>query len=61
MPTKVDELIQEEFNHIVAELKQAGFTPAQINALYHSMHRVITIVSIKEADHRIFEGDNGVY
>lgn len=55
---KKEQLIHEETIKIADELKTAGFTYDQINALYHSMHRVITISEIQRADHRLIEGDD---
>jgi hypothetical protein len=57
MATK-EGLINEEVMAIAAELKAAGFTPDQINALYHAMHRVVTIAELQNMDHRLIEGDD---
>jgi len=53
-------LINDEVTAIAAELKAAGFTPDQINALYHAMHRVVTIAELQNMDHRLIEGDDQV-
>ena len=58
--TKAD-IINEEVGAIAAELTAAGFTPQQINALYHAMHRVVVIKDIEDTDPRVFEGDDGGY
>lgn len=53
-----ESLINKEVTKIADELKNAGFTPDQINALYHSMHRVVQIAELSKMDPRLLEGDD---
>jgi hypothetical protein len=55
---KVENLINDEVMAIAVELKSAGFTPDQITALYHAMHRTITIAELQNMDRRLIEGDD---